>query len=270
MDTQSIREQMPTLVRGHVPSNARRFQFAIYDGQPKRSTLGFYVDPNPFDGTVVATTRDAIIVKTGRTQFAVLDRQLVTVAPDDGAKIHVEPYARRRFDGLRADTPEVQTRNLSDGTSYTSKTYILGSAPAKLPVPSPDCPELADLISQLEQLPAPDGFRRITHMLVDAGARDFTVVDPSPANIIVTPPTIGFSVTTAKFCGQVAILYDRGRDTYVVELHRGAERIECIDDVYFDDLGAVLERLIDDGSWRQIKVCVVDKKQTRQRQAPAA
>ena len=48
MDTQAIRAQMPTLVRGHVPSNIRTFKFNIFDGQPKVSTLGFHIDPKPF------------------------------------------------------------------------------------------------------------------------------------------------------------------------------------------------------------------------------
>src|SRR3546814_9826753 len=73
------------------------------------------------------------------------------------------------------------------------------------------CPELQELVDQLEQLPAPDGFRRITHMLVDAGARDITWVDPLPADIIRTPPAIGFTVATMKFQGRVTVLYERDR-----------------------------------------------------------
>ena len=254
MDTQAIRAQMPTLVRGHVPSNVRSFKFNIFDGQPKVSTLGFHVDPKPFEGKVIATTDEAIVVKTGRAEFAVLDKALVTDVPDEGAKVQVEPYARRRFDGLRADTPEESTEFTADGQPYTVKRLILGSAPAKLPIPEPQCPELQELIHQLEQLPAPDGFRRITHLLVDAGARDFTVVDPSPSNIIATPPAIGFTVASAKFQGRVTVLYERGLDTYAVELHREGELVERVDEVFFDTLGQVLERLIDDGSWRLIRI----------------
>jgi hypothetical protein len=201
MDTQAIRAQMPTLVSGHVPSNVRSFKFNIFDGQPKVSTLGFHIDPKPFEGKVIATTDEAIVVKTGRAEFAVLDRALVTEVPDEGAKVQVEPYARRRFDGLRADTPEEETAFTADGKPYTVKRFVLGSAPAKLPIPEPRCPELQELIQQMEQLPAPDGFRRITHLLVDAGARDFTWVDPLPKDIIATPPAIGFTVATAKFQG---------------------------------------------------------------------
>ena len=97
-------------------------------------------------------------------------------------------------------------------------------------------------------------------MLVDAGARDFT--DPTPSKIIETPPAISFTVSTAKFEGRVTILYDRGGDTYVVELHRqNGESVELVDrhdEVYFDMLGEVLERLIDDGRWRQIDVSILD------------
>ncbi|RMX06806.1 GTPase [Pseudothauera nasutitermitis] len=264
MDRTAIRNQMATLVAGHVPRNVRSFKFRLFDSQPQESTLGFVIDPKPFDGKVVAMTDDAIVLKTSRAEFAVLDRDLVTVVPDEGAKVHVQPYARRRFDGLRADTPEERTEYTSDGKPYTIQTHILGSAPAKLPIPEPKCPELHDLIQQLEELPAPDRFRKITHMLVDAGAKDFSWVDPAPAKIIETPPAISFSVSTTKFEGRVTVLYDRAGDVYVIELHQGNELIERIDEVYFDSLGEVLARRIDDGRWRQIQVTVLEQaKRTR-------
>ncbi|EPB9494595.1 TPA: GTPase [Pseudomonas aeruginosa] len=270
MDHSAIRAQLPALVSGHVPRNIRRFKFRIYDDQPQASAFGFHIDPNPFEGKVIAKTDDAIVVKIGRAEFAVLDRQLASQEPDEGAKVKVQPYARHRFDGLRADTPEERTERTSDGTSYTVKTHILGSAPAKLPIPDPRCPELQQLIEQMEQMPAPDGFRRITHMLVDAGAKNFTWVDPLPRDIITTPPAISFDVGCEKFTGRVTVLYERGDDLYAVELRHGEELIERVDEVYFDMLGEVLGRLIDDGSWRQIKLSVIDTKQPHQRQAVQA
>lgn len=256
MNREAIRAQMPTLVKDFVPRNCRRFDYRIFDGQPMQSTLGFYIDPQPFAGKVVATTDEAVIVKTEgkRNQFAVLDRALVTPDPGAGAKIEVHPYARRRFDGLRADTPEEETHTLPDGTQYKTQSYVLGEASARLPIPEPRCPELRELIEQLETLPAPDGFRRITHLLVDAGACDFTWVDPAPEDIIATPPAIAFTVSTAKFAGRVTVLYERGMDVYAIELCRDGEGVERADCVYFDTLGPVLERLIDDGSWRRIRV----------------
>ena len=254
MDTQAIRAQMRTLVVGHVPSNVRSFKFNIFDGEPKVSTLGFHIDPKPFEGRVIATTDEAIVVKTGRTEFAVLDRSLVTEVPDEGARVQVEPYVRRRFDGQRAETLEEHTEFTADGKPYTVQRFVLGSASAKLPIPEPRCPELQALIQQMEELPAPDGFRRITHMLVDAGAQDITWVDPLPADIIRTPPAIGFTVATMKFQGFVTVLYVRGLDLYAVELRRDGELVERVDGVFFDTLGETFERLIDDGSWRRIRV----------------
>lgn len=254
MDIQAIRAQMPNLVRGHVPSKVRSFKFNIFDGQPKVSALGLQLDPKPFEGKVIARTDEAIVVKTGRAEFAVLDRALVTEVPDEGAKVQVEPYARRRFDGQRADTPEERTELTADGQPYTVQTFVLGAAPAKLPIPEPRCPELQELIQQMEQLPAPDGFRRITHMLVDAGARDFTWVDPLPRDIIETPPAIGFTVATAKFQGRVTVLYERGLDLFAVELHRDGQLVKRVEAVFFDSLGETLEQLLDDGNWRRIRV----------------
>lgn len=265
MDHSAIRTQLPALVSEHVPRNIRSFKFRIYDDKPHESTLGFHIDPSPMEGKVIAKTDEAIVVKTGRAEFAVLDRHLVSQEPEEGAKVQVQPYARRRFDGLRADTPEERTEHASDGTPYTVKTHILGSAPAKLPAPELRCPELKDLVHQLEQLPAPDGFRRITHMLVDADAKDFIWIDPLPRDIIKTPPAISFTVATTKFQGQITVLYERGDDLYAVELHRGEELIERVDEVFFDSLGETLERLIDDGTWRQIQVKVMSgvRKPTR-------
>ncbi|MFC4250340.1 GTPase [Sinimarinibacterium flocculans] len=264
MDTQAIRTQMPTLVLGHLPSNVRKFKFNIFDGQPMFSVLGLHADPKPFEGKVIARTDEAIVAKTGRAEFAVLDRTLVTEVPDNGTKVQVEPYARRRFDGQRADTPEEQTEFTADGQPYTVRRYVLGSAPAKLPIPEPSCPELRELIRQMEQLPAPDRFRRITHLLVDAGAQDFTWVDPLPKDIIRTPPAICFTVATTKFQGRVTVLYERGPNLYSVELHRDGELVERADEVFLDTLGETLERLIDDGSWRHIRVqCLSGRKPNR-------
>ncbi|MDX3930283.1 MAG: GTPase, partial [Shinella sp.] len=88
----------------HGPRNVRSFKYRVFDDHPLSSTLGFAIDPQPFDGEVVAATDDAIVVKLKPSEFAVLDRTLVTEVPDEGAKVQVEPYVRRRFDGQRADT----------------------------------------------------------------------------------------------------------------------------------------------------------------------
>lgn len=257
MNRSSIRAQMPALVAGHLARNIHKFAFSCFDDQPAISALGFPVDPQPFVGKVIALTAEAIVIKTGRAEFAVLDRQLATQVPEEGVKVSVEPYARHRFDGQRADTPNEETHFTADGQPYLVKSIVLGTAPAKLPIAEPQCPELRELVQQLEQLPAPDRHRCITHMLVDAHARDFEVVDPAPEDIIRTPPAIRFNVSSEKFTGSVAVIYDRGMDAYVIESQRDGESVDRIETIYFDDLGHALEQLIDDGQWRRIRVDVI-------------
>jgi hypothetical protein len=252
MDHEAIRAELPSLVIGHLPRNVRKFKFRIYDDKPPVSTLGFLVDPEPFEGTVIAITESAIIVKVDRAVFGVVDRRLASEIPRIGARVRVTPYARHHFDGTRVDAPTEERRHTSDGHAYAVRSVILGGAATRLPVSKPRCSELAALIEQIERMPAPDGFRRIAHLLADAGARDFTCVDPDEAAIIKTPPAIRFAVGTSKFSGQVTILYERGPDLYAVELHRDGELVDRVDEVFFDDLGHTLEQLIDDGHWRRI------------------
>jgi hypothetical protein len=270
LNREAIKGELPTLLSPFVPRNCKQFHCNFFDGQPRKSIFGFNVDPHPFEGKIVAKTGNAIIVKdTGkRAEFSVLDRDLVTQDPAEGAKVLVEPYARRRFDGERADAPVEEIRTLPDGTQFKSMAAILGQAPAKLPIPEPRCPELQQMIEQLESLPAPDGFRNITHLMVDANATDFTWVDPEPKDIIRTPPALSFSVSTAKFQGRVTVLYERGPDLYAVELSRAGELAERVGNVYFDALGQVLERRIDDGEWRKIRVHLLKeaRRETRRTQ----
>ena len=254
MDHNAIRAELPSLVAGHLPRNVRKFKFRIYDDKPPVSALGLPVDPEPFDGTVIAVTETAIIVKMARAVFGVIDKRLASDIPRIGTKVRVTPYARHHFDGARIDAPTEDTRRTADGHAYAVRSITLGGAVTRLPVSKPRCPELADLVEQIERLPAPNGFRRIAHLLVDAGARDFSCVDPDDADIIQTPPAICFTVSTSKFSGQVTVLYERGPDLYAVELHRDGELVDRVADVFFDDLGHVLEQLIDDGRWRQIRI----------------
>lgn len=256
LNRETLKAQLPTLVSAFIPRHCQNFRYRVFDDRPNRSPLGFILDPEPFAGKVVAKTEEIVLVqlKGKRSEFAVLDRALLTPEPGENTQVEVHPYARRRFDGLRADTPKEETHTLPDGTRYTTQSMILGQAPAPLPIPTPKSPELQAMIDLLESAPAPDGFRTLTHLLVDAGAHDITWVDPEPEDVIATPPALSFAVSTAKFQGRLTVLYERGLDLYAVELSRDGELIERVDLVYFDILGQVIEDLIDDGSWRKIRV----------------
>src|SRR3546814_1117869 len=90
---------------------------------------------------------------------------------------------------------------------------------------------------------------------------------PTPAGSIRTPPTVSFTVETAKFSGRVSVIYLRADDAYAVALHRDDEQVERRDDVYFDMLGETLVDLIDDGTWRRIRVHTLQKPARRDRKS---
>lgn len=261
MDRNIIREEMPRLVAGHMPRNLRHFTFRILDGKPADSMFG-PLDPQPVEGKVIATTDQAIVLKVAgkRSEFVVLDRALATLVPEAGASVRATPYARRNFDGRRVDEALEEERVTPDGIPFKLRHYIMGGVKVKLPVPKVECFELSQLIEQLEEMSAPDGYRCIAHLLVDAGAKDFTVVDPKPSQIIATPPEVAFTVENACFKGRIRVIYDRGLDTYVIEAIPSEGEMTRIESVFMDELGDVLARLIDDGSWRRIQVEVLPEK----------
>lgn len=152
--------------------------------------------------------------RPGRTQFMVLDRSRVTENPTKVPGLQVEPYARRRFDGLRADTPEERTEYTHDGQPYKLQTFVLGSAPAKLPVPQPRCLELP-LIEQLETLPAPTA----------TGASRTCWSMPAMRLHLGRSTAVGhhrhaaghqFQRGHGRVQGRVTVLYERGDDLYAV------------------------------------------------------
>lgn len=262
MNVSEIKSKLSDIVRLHVPRNAKGYKFGFIDNKPAHNMLGFAVDPKPFTGKIVAYEEGGMIIKEGRKNlFKIVDMSLVTQSPPVQTEVEVIPYARRGFDGLRTDTPKEGSRTtLSDGSVMTSSIMKLGGEDVLIPLPEPQCHELRELKRQLEMLLAPDGHRRIVHMLVDANAKEFSMCDPKPDDILKTPPTIYCTVDTQKFAGELSIIYDRGMDTYVIGLDgscNGEEIKERIENVYFDELGQRIFDLIDDGAWQKIVVNVI-------------
>lgn len=291
LDKTTIKQTLSELIRPLVPKNCRRYHYRFCDLLPEPNLFGIRCDPQPFQGKVVLMTESFILVqeKGTKNHFIIVNKAYVDNLPELGNQIEVTPYARKHFNGKRIDEPEQETLTLDDGTRYVTTKMILGGETTELPLPIPkehiQCPELLELIEQLENLPAPDGFRQISHLLVDAGANNFTLNDPKATDITHSPPSISFTVENAKFTGKMTIAYDRGADTYVIQATPSAypstqskpittqtiaetdntlsntsldaiEPMEAmqITDVYFDDLGLRLAELIDDGSWQVIGV----------------
>src|SRR5579859_4639401 len=157
MNRSFVQERIRLLASDHMPRNATRYGCTIYDD---KSTLSNFIDPEPFEGMVIDVNDVAIFIKTARAGFAAVDKALTNQQVSVGSKVLVTPYARRRFDGKRADTPKEELCRDSDGTEVIRKTWVLGDVTVRLPLPKARCAHLVRLIKHLETLPAPDGFRK--------------------------------------------------------------------------------------------------------------
>ena len=76
------------------------------------------------------------------------------------------------------------------------------------------------------------------------------------------PPEISCAVQTEKFSSRVALVYDAAADVYRIELREGSNVLFSVGDVDFKSVGTTLERLIDDGKWRQIQIQTLTRPQT--------
>lgn len=263
LDRDRGQSSLAQIIRPLVPRNCSRYQYRFCELLPQPNTLGFCSDPQPFTGKIVFINEVFMLVKRSQTrnQFVIVDVAYVDVMPKLNDQVEVIPYARHDFNGKRIDEPEKEIQTLADGTQYTVTKMMLGGKTITLPLPVAkeqiQSPELLALIEQLENLPALDGFRLISHLLVDAGATDFTVNDVDTSNSD-TPPSISFTVSNQKFQGKVAIVYNRGSDTYSLWLYPATDNQPTeIDNIYFDELGLRLSEAIDDFAWQVIKVKVL-------------
>lgn len=265
LDRDQVQSSLAQIIRPLIPRNCSRYQYRFCELLPQPNVLGFCSDPQPFTGKVVFVNEVFILVKRAHTrnQFVIVDVAYVDIVPGVSDQVEITPYARHDFNGKRVDEPEKEIQTLPDGTQYTVTKMMLGGNAITLPLPISkeqlQSPELLALIEQLENLPAPDGFRLISHLLVDAGAVDFTINDADTLNSD-TPPGIGFTVNNQKFQGKVAIVYERGSDTYSLWLYpdetTDKQPVE-INNIYFDELGIRLAETIDDFAWQVIRAKVL-------------
>lgn len=265
MDITAVKAEMKPYIFSNTPVNCKQYYLHMVDNKPQQGFFGIGTDFKPFEGKVIHISEIAILVKLSRNKFCAVDQSLVTVMPSIGDKIKVTPYARRHFDGKRTDAPIIEKTVMADGSVVEWERTIIGSVKTTLPLPCEQlkCPELQEMISQIENLHAPDGHRTIAQMLNDAGAKNFDLVDPTPSNIIKTPPRLRFTVENQKHSGQVDVIYDRGMDYYRIELIKDRTIIKSISDLSFIDLGNALCDAIDDGSWNKIEVEILKSSNKR-------
>jgi len=121
-------------------------------------------------------------------------------------------------------------------------------------------PYLRDMITQMEREKVDGGMRCTVNVLVDAGATNLTFTDPVEEESVTTPPGMTAQIANSKFTGSVFVGYDRGADTYFIDLTAGeGSEARRIDDVHFNELGERLIEAIDDREWLKAKVVITKK-----------
>lgn len=259
-----------TVAALHLPKNAMSYKFQLYVENAQENAIGLMTDLQPQEGKVVEVSPDYCLVKTDRTRFFVAARHLLESVPEVGATVRITPYARKNFDGVRADAPKTE---VSGGVVF--ETFTIGRITTRLPIVNREglrCPELLDTINLVEDQLTPDRCRSLSQALVDFGAGGHPIgyKDPLPSEIIDVPPTLQFRVSTKKFQGNLVIIYDRAGDHYVVQLTEPntAQVVQSKDLVFNRNLAAAVVELLDDGAWRIAKVEVL--KAAPKRRAPKA
>jgi hypothetical protein len=257
----TARAWLASVVQKHLPSNARRYKFAVYCGQQNYgSFIGLPVDPQPVEGKVVEVSDEWLLVKTGRSDFFIADRELLSMVPQVGDTVLIEPWARRGFDGLRLDA----MRDSGNGC----KSFVIGETRSRFPGRSKlQCPHLIGMLDQLEALvmPEPDGIRTIAQVLIDAGAWNHPVeyCDPTEADIVSSPPRVTVTLDAPHIQGgplKLSVVYNRGMDTYSVETVLDNGQSNRYEHVTFDMLPEIIGDIASHPGWRTAKVTVLAKK----------
>lgn len=272
------RNWIQTVVGNHLGRNIRSFKFVAYTGQTGHNQLGGVSYLMPAEGKVVEQGEDFTLIKTGPASFTIVVSKLLSepVALED--KVTVTFYKLRRFDGTAADG--------SDDSSVDGiRTVMLTGAETRFPVTWEgrylgineryaasytviQNPYLRDMITQMERETVDGGLRHTVNVLVDAGATNLTFTDPVEEESVATPPGMTVQIANSKFTGSVFVGYDRGADTYFIDLTaREGGETRRIDDVHFNEMGERLIEAIDDREWLKAKV-VITKKAPKKKAQP--
>lgn len=259
----------------HLPSNARGYKFRTWLGTAVHNMLGGISYLKPAEGTVVDQDDNFTLIKEKGALFAIFSTDLANPKPAIGDKVVATFYQLRDFQGLSSDGSDDPAEQLSSG--FSSRTIALTGAKTNFPYTWPDRytsrsvtvtrnwgsiqnPYLQDLIKQLEGIKV-DSCRTIADVLVCAKATNLAVTDPveekscDPDRFLW--PAISMDVATAKFTGSVAIRYDRAADAYEVDFLSRDGELETHDNIYFDGIGELLIRKVDEGTWSQVKILTI-------------
>lgn len=236
----------------------KNYKFGIINSRPFKTSLGYRLDPKPFQGQIVGYSETFMVVELKPAVFRVVDLELVKNRPVIGTKVCVMPYERRNFAGKRIDEPQVETvcQATADGREVSIRRIKFGIESPTLPFDDETeiDPEITDLIQQIQHRLAPDGFRTLAQVLVDANANDFSCGSLLPNAVNDSLPSVKFKVKTTKFSGFVTIFYSHFFKAYGIAYQRACEADSKIWPIRLGSLCEKLVELIDDERWQVIRI----------------
>ena len=135
----------------------------LRNGKNLSPSLGIFVAPPPFNGRIVQITETFAVLQERPDCFTVIDGKMLGPKPPAlHTHISLTPYMARDFDGISLYELPAAQRN--------GNKELIGKRRCAPPVDA-TMDILRNLLTQLTELPAPDGVRSNSEVLVDAGAR---------------------------------------------------------------------------------------------------
>lgn len=241
----------------HMPDKYTPYQYEIIDTDPliDISKNRMFSDPEPFIGEVIDYNPQFMFIKVEPLVYRAVYILFATDIPEVGSKVKITPYARRHFNGERTDSylNSLKSEEEIRLAQWYRQDY------AFLPIKNVTNPLIQSIIDGIEGMKAPDDFRTIAEMLVDANASNFEIVESGldkNANVL---PGIKFQVNSPKFTGELFI--SSNPDATYFNLQASQKGTIVINETSFwrRELGKRVASIIDDQSWRKTIIEVLSK-----------
>jgi len=263
------------LVAQLLGGRAGEFSFRLYEGEGVARSGHGMVFMEPAVGEVIGVGPEFVAVRTAPTKFDVITTQFLGNPIAVGQRVKLRYYAMRRFDGA----PVGITAELSGEAGLVS-----GHAPVVFPLrwdarsfdpeleplsrhfPVARTPALQILCRALEAQMC-DALRNIPALLVDAGARAIRAIE-IPVEMQFSRPAAGTglarieaTVRTRRFTGTVVLAYDEPLNRFSLTLTPSTNLggVKHWDDLRPEGIATALNQEVDDGSWRAVRVEVLEK-----------
>lgn len=268
---------LSTLVGPYLGQGRRDFSFRLYEGEGITRTGEGMMFLSPARGEVIGISPEFIALRTGETRFDVITIQSMDQPLLMGQRVRLRYYDMRRFDGSRVSADldmETESQGASAVADVLRVRFPINWPGRALPpsmrhmastMPVAQSRTLMKLVELMEAQMC-DTLRNVPSLLVDAGARQVRIHEV-PEEVLFGKPvqgssvaTIGVTVRTRRFAGNVALAFDAVSGTFSVKLEgsggRGASQL--FENLQPSGVAKVLTERVDDGRWRLVHTEATD------------